>query len=298
MINWKKRTTVFLLLCLSVMGFAQRNSVDRKNKVFLGLYGGVNFTLPIVTERHSIISGIDNEKEYEPMFNNLGSQFGFIISYGITKNLSLLFQPGYYTYNFRYITNYSWQDTVSNLPLEREMHHVQSASYFTLPVLLKWDFTVRRFTPYVQVGGFVDVLHRSSKYISYDYTIDGIANENQIQSTNEIGLNKHFNKVNAGVVGGVGISYNAKMVIIGLESNFRFGFIPVINERNRYADHTGFAAQYLDVLDNVNLANLNFQLTLTFPIGGACGNGTFGRSKYSCNNLKLNKKEDAYVANY
>ncbi len=283
MIKGKENKICLLLFFLfSISLVAQRNTIDRKGKVFLGVYGGVNFTLPIVSERHAIVSGISNEKSYEPLFNNLGSQFGFVVSYGITKRLSLVAQPGYYSYNFRYITNYSWQDTVSNMPLDIEMHHVQNASYFTLPILLKWDFSIRRFTPYLQVGGFVDILHRSSKYISYDYTIDGLANENQIQSTQEIGLNKHLNRVNAGVVGGFGISYNAKLMIISLESNFRFGFIPIVNERNRYADHTGFAGQYLDVLDKINLANLNFQITLTFPIGGACSNGNFGRSKYSC----------------
>ncbi len=295
-----KNKYIILIICFVSLAFhevsAQRGrNIERKGKVFLGLYGGVNFTLPIVTERHSIISGIESQKDYEPMFNNLGSQFGFIVSYGLTNRLSLVAQPGYYTYNFRYITSYSWQDTISNLPLDKEMHHVQNASYFTIPILLKWDFTVKKFSPYVQVGGFIDILHQSNKFISYDYTIDGLADKNQVQSTPTIGLNNHLNKVNAGVVAGVGISYNAKKVIIGLESNFRFGLVPIVNNRNRYADHTGFAAQHLDVLDQFTLANLNFQITLTFPIGGACSDGMFGRTKYSCyNNSK--KIENTYEA--
>lgn len=288
MMNTKKMITLgaFALVLVSSVT-AQKHTVYRKNRVFLGLYGGVNYSLPKITEEHHILipdpqsSDALSEKEYGKLFQNGSHQFGMYFLYSMTRRFSLVFQPAYYTYEFKYRTAYAWSDTVDHMNFEREMHHDQKVSYFSLPLLVRWDMTVKQFAPYLQLGVYTDFRHQANKSISYDSTIDGELNEGQLSSTTaKVTATDHFNKFNFGLVGGVGISYFSKYFVIGIESNFRYGFFPLINNRNRYADLTGFTGQYLDVFDQLLMRNLNFQLKLLFPIDNLRELNILRRSKY------------------
>ncbi len=288
MMKQKYTLIVCMLFCVVVQATAQTsNNVYRKYKLYVGLIGGVNFTLPEIKERHSILVPTDlsgdspYEKEYGKLYRNMGTQFGFYFSYGLTPKLSLVFQPNYQTYKLNYMTSYGWTDTVNMMDFEQEMKHVQKFSYFTLPVAVRWDFRTKRFSPYVQVGFFTEFRHRGNKTIYYDHTIDEEVDEQSANtSSSDVGITDHINKFNIGPYAGLGIAYNAPYFTIGLEGNFRYGLLDVVNNRNRYSDVTGFAAQYLDVLDQFRLANINVQMKLIFPINNAVNIHLRGRTKY------------------
>lgn len=274
---------VWMLACSAL---AQKYSVHRKDRVFLGVYGGVNYSLPDATEKHAVLvadpqsaDGL-SEKDYNKLFENGSHQFGMYFLYCMSKRFSLVFQPAYYTERFKYQTAYSWRDTVNYMDFSRELHHDQKIAYFSLPLLVRWDMSLRQVSPYIQLGVYTDFRHRASKSISYDATIDGELNEDQLNSTSSAMATDHFNKFNVGLVGGLGISYFSKYFVIGIESNFRYGLLPVVNERNRYSDQTGFTAQYLDVLDQLKLSNLNFQMKVLFPIDNLRELNILRRSKY------------------
>lgn len=277
--KYKYTLVVFILFCVLFQSTAQ-NSVYRKRKFYIGLIGGVNFTLPEIKERHSILQP-EEDKEYGPLVENLGTQFGFYFSYGLTQKLSLVFQPNYQTYKLNYMTNFAWNDAVNSMTIAREMKHIQRFSYFTLPIALRWDMTKKSFTPYLQVGFFAELIHRGNKTIYYDDVIDGEVDiEKSNHTKSDMGITPHINKFNIGPYAGLGISYNNPYFTIGIESNFRYGLLNVVNDRNRYSDMTGFAAQYLDVLDQFRMSNINVQMKLIFPINNAVKINLTGRPKY------------------
>jgi hypothetical protein len=283
-----------ILLLLSVVlfslnGLAQKKyTVHRKNKIYIGLLGGMNFSSAHVVKDYSILmttpqsssNNADGEKDYQKLFKNKGSQFGLYLSYTFPKNLSVVFEPSYQTSSFNYLTAYSWSDTVNGSDFSTEMMHQQKLSGVNLPLLLRWDFTISQFSPYVQAGIFTNFRLQAKKTIFYDYTIDGEVDKKTADQTGEADLTKHMNKANFGLSAGVGFTYFANYFAISLESNFQYGFRSMVNDQNRYADYTGFSVQYLDVLDQLKLMNLNFQLTVMFPIDNSISLGILRKSRH------------------
>lgn len=262
---------VFLL---SFTGSAQtKYTVHRKNRMYLGISGGMNFSSTKVVKDYSLLvpttqsSGSNaEEKDYQPLFKNKGSQFGLYFSYSFKKNLSVVFQPAYQISSFNYLTAYSWSDTVNGSDFSMEMMHQQKLSGVNLPISVRWDFTVSQFSPYVQGGIYANFMHQAKKTIFYDYTVDGEVDKKTADQTGAADFTEHMNKANFGLSAGLGLTYFSNYFAISLESNFRYGFRSMVNDQNRYADHTGFSVQYLDVTDQLKLMNLDIQLTIMFPI--------------------------------
>ncbi|WP_430403530.1 hypothetical protein [Fluviicola sp.] len=262
--------------------------MHRQNKIYIGLLGGMNFSSAhvvkdyslLVTTPQSAINNEDTEKDYQKLFKNKGSQFGLYLSYSFSKNLSVVFEPSYQTNSFNYRTAYSWSDTVNGSDFSMEMMHQQKLSGVNLPLLVRWDFTVSQFSPYVQAGIFTNFKHQAKKTIFYDYAIDGEVDKKTADKTGEADMTEHINKANFGLSAGVGFTYFANYFAVSLESNFQYGFRSMVNDQNRYADYTGFSVQYLDVLDQLKLMNLNFQLTVMFPIDNSISLGILRKSRH------------------
>lgn len=284
------RISLLLLVFLfSLNGSAQKKyTVHRKDKIYIGLLGGMNFSSTHVVKDYSLLmttpqsstNNADAEKDYQKLFKNKGSQFGLYLSYSFSKNLSVVFEPSYQTNSFNYLTAYSWSDTVNGSDFSMEMMHQQKLSGVNLPLLVRYDFTVSQFSPYVQAGIFTNFMHQAKKTIFYDYTIDGEVDKKSADQTGEADLTNHINKANFGLSAGVGFTYFANYFAISLESNFQYGFRSMVNDKNRYADYTGFSAQYLDVLDQLKLMNLNFQLSIMFPIDNSISLGILRKGRH------------------
>jgi hypothetical protein len=251
----------------------KKYSVHRKNRIYLGLLGGMNFSATHGVKDYSLLvstpqssSAIaDGEKDYQPLFKN---------------KLSVVFEPSFQASSFNYLTAYSWSDTINNSDFAMEMMHQQKLSGINLPLLVRYDFTMSQFSPYVQAGIFTNFNHQAKKTIFYDYTIDGEVDKKTADQTGEAEMTRHMNKADFGLTAGVGFTYFANYFAIGLESNFSYGFRSMVNDGNRYADYTGFSTQYLDVLDQLKLMNLNFQLTVMFPIDNSISLGILRKSRH------------------
>lgn len=278
----KQLLFILLVSLFSQFSFGQNYSVHKKKMSYFGIDAGFNFSFTQVTDRYSILSSDEDdfEKTYGKAGKNTGGQFGVRYSYNVTNSLSLTAGFGYQSLGFKYISDYSWIDTLSTQDFSREMHHHQKISYFTFPLMVKYDFTNSQFIPYVQGGIFFDFRHQAKKVIHYDHTIDGKETENQSSSSEMTSITDHTRKFNMGLMGGVGISYYMKRVTFGIESNFRYGFFKVVNDDARYSDLTGFAMQYLDVLDQLRLSNVNVQFTVSIPINHSVSMNILRRSKY------------------
>lgn len=281
-----KLSVIVLVSVLSQFAFGQKYTVYKKKKSYFGLSAGFNFSFPKVTDHYTVLSSVGSasaenfEKNYDKFGKNSGAQFGARYSYSFTNSISFIAGFGYESLGFKYFTQYAWADTINNQSFEREMHHLQKISYFNFPLLLRWDMSNGQLMPYVQGGIFMNFRHQAKKEILYDNTIDGEETENQISSSGIVPLSDHIRKFNMGLMGGIGISYYTKRITYGVESNFSYGFLKVVNDKNRYADYTGFALNYLDVLDQLKLSNWNVNFTVSIPINHAVSLNILRRRRY------------------
>jgi hypothetical protein len=283
-------TAATFLACGTMFAQGKGYTVHRQNKVYLGISGGMNFTGITPTEDYRVLestpqSSNTSEKTYEKLGANKGSQYGLYMSYSITKKLSVVFQPNFQTNSFNYRTSYMWQDTVNNSDYSIEMMHQQKISSVYLPLMARYDFAVTQFSPYVQGGIYTSIRHHARKNIYYDNTIDEKVDKDAStgSATNQTGdadLTQHINKGNFGITAGAGITYFSNYFAISLESNFRYGFGKIVNDKNRYSDYTGYSVQYLDVLDQMKMYNLDIQLTFMFPIDNSIQLGILKKSRY------------------
>lgn len=278
-----------LVILLSFHGMAQtKYTVHRKNRIYLGITGGMNFSAAHVVKDYNLLmttpqsssENANSEKDYQGLFKNKGSQFGLYFSYSFKKNLAIVFQPAYQSSSYNYRTAYSWSDTVNGADFAMEMMHQQKVSAVNLPLLVRWDFTVSQFSPYIQGGIYANFKHRAQKTIFYDYTIDEVVDKETADRTGETDFTEHLLKANFGLTAGVGFTYFANYFAISLESNFRYGFRSMVNDQNRYADFTGLSMQYLDVPDQLKFMNLDIQLTVMFPIDNSISLGILRKSRH------------------
>jgi len=281
------KTLLFILvLSFSRHLLAQNYNVYRQQKMYVGLTGGINFGGAKVVEDYHVLvntpqsSTTGQEKKYESLGQNKGSQFGLYFSYSFTRKLSFVFEPSFQTTSFNYATAYSWSDTVNGSDFNMEMMHQQKLSGVNLPLLARYDFTFSQFSPYVQGGIFMNFGRHARKTIFYDHTIDNDVDKETADQTGEADLTKHLNKANFGLSAGAGFTYFANYFAISLESNFRYGFRSMVNDENRYADYTGFSVQYLDVMDQLKLFNLDIQLSIMFPIDNSISLRILRQSRY------------------
>jgi hypothetical protein len=277
-----KLSCVTLILSLTQVYHAQNYTVHNKNKTYLSVVGGMNFSLPKVTDRYSVLSSNEDnfDKEYDKFGKVRGVEFGLRINHYFSNSIALVVGVGYQSLGFNYFTNYSWIDTLQNQEFSREMYHQQRISYFNVPIMAKWDLTKGQLKPFIQGGVYMDFRHQGKKVIYYDNTIDGEVEEKKNSSSPTVPITDYTRKFNIGLIGGVGLNYHTKYFTFGLESNFRFGFNKVMNDENRYADINGFALQYLDVLDQLKLSALNVQLSVSVPLNNAVHSNILRKTKY------------------
>ncbi len=283
----KKQLSLILLVgLLSQFSFGQKYSVHKKNKAYIALTGGFNFSFPKVTDRYTVLTsfaGTEDDsfkKKYDKFGKNKGAQFGFRYSYNFSNAMSIVTGFGYESLGFNYVTHFSWLDTIGNQDFNREMHHLQKISYFSVPIMAKWEMTTGQLIPYMQAGIFLDFRHQGKKVIHYDNTIDEKETENQISKSDVVSITDYTRKFNMGFMGGIGIAYHTKFAAFGVESNFRSGFRRIMKDENRYSDYNGFALQYLDVFDQVKLSALSIEFTVSVPINHSVSMNILRRRKY------------------
>lgn len=287
----KIKLSLFICLGMLVSTFShyslgQKFSVNKNKVAYFGLTGGFNFTSPKVTDHYSVLNSIGSsddeslQKKYDKMGKNKGAQFGVVYSYNFTNSIGLVTGFGYQSYGFKYFTNYSWSDSLANQNFSREMHHLQKVSYFTWPIMVRYELGKAQFMPYAQGGIFMDFRHQAKKIINYDNTIDEEETESELSSSSLVSITDNFMKFNMGIMAGIGINYHTKFITFGVETNFRYGFRKIGNDQSRYSDINGFALQYLDVLDQMRLRNLNVQFSATIPINHSVTTNILRRRRY------------------
>jgi hypothetical protein len=270
-------------LCIQSSGYAQNYSVHRAKKIYLGLAGGMTFSGAHVVDRYSVaVTGNpeNTEKEYGPFFKNTGALFGLYVSYSVTNKIAITLQPSYQISKLNYINAYSWNDSVSNSAKNIELLSRQAIGSIYLPISVRWDFTTRQFSPFIQGGVFFDFKTNASKTIFFDDAIDSEVDVDQANRTESADISPHVNTFNFGLNAGLGVSYFTNYFALTIEGNFNYGFRSIVSDQNRYADYSGFTTQYLDVLDQLKLYRFQLQLSLMFPIDNSISLGILRKRRH------------------
>jgi len=153
--------------------YPQKGNTD--TKIFVGFRGGINFTQPIPLKRYSVVSvnSLDNTgiKHYKSFLSNVGYQYGFIMTYSLTDNFAISFQPGFSQYTYNYSNSYSWTDntnTSNQIDLTYESRHV--LHYFELPVLIQYSYGSGTLKPYLQAGFQYGILQNAAARVTTNLT--------------------------------------------------------------------------------------------------------------------------------
>lgn len=272
--NLVRHTTVYPITCLLLLlsihpVLAQR--FNRKKQVVVGIKGGVNFTQPLVLTSHSVFSPTQNsvhgatKKDYEPLMKNMGFQGGITLMYRITNRLSLTLEGLYFQYRYSYRNSYAWTDATEGTAFTLEQQQFHRLNYFELPLMLRYDFTIRKVTPFVQGGIFTGFLHSAvTQTVSRQYSSQLAPAEDTESPFTQ--TNDRYAKVHVGAVGGAGLSFFAGHVMFTLGANVRYSLLPPTGSLHRYNDQAASSTSYLDVPDRINLLNLELYLGISVPL--------------------------------
>ena len=261
-------------ILLSVQwAFGQSNRHQyRKDRYFFGINVGTTFTQPILRERFSLLQATpqsaqkDFDKHYSHLFSNVGGAYGLHGSFAFTPQFSVLTQPCFQTQRYSYMNSYHWSDTIMGGEVYKEFLHRQKISSIRIPILLRFDFTRLRFSPFVQTGISADIAYFASKQVFSDNYIDQKVDRKSATSSSVAEFTPHLNRFNVAVLGGAGIAYYREHFAVSLSGTLSYNLRTSINEFNRYADYTGMATEYLDVQDKFNLLSLNILATVMVPL--------------------------------
>lgn len=258
---------LFCLLLSHMTSYGQRGSFDRSKQLIIGLKGGVNFTQPLVLQEHSVFTGmgISSQKTYRPFIKNMGYGGGIFLMYRITNRLSVTLEGLYYQYRFSYENRYQWADASEGTSYTLEQENFNRLNYFETPLMLRYDVTIRKVTPFVQGGLFSGFMNSAVfQSISRQYSSQLIQSEetqNPLIQTSD-----RFTKVHFGAIGGAGITFFAGRAMFTLGGNVRYSLLPITGNLNRYNGQSTASTAYLDVADKLNLLNLEIYLSIGLPV--------------------------------
>ncbi len=273
-----KMRYLILLGCLLIVGnsFAQNRRNTRpsgnpflKTQWWLGFRAGTNIAKGVPEQSYTSFSPINynasrNSKDYEG-FSRPGVQASLEFAF-YTKGFTLSFQPGFATMFYRYSTTYNWSD-VSNPDntLNQTFHVEDNMQIFDLPLLIKYDFLQGKIHPFVQIGGYYNLLISAGKEISVDG--DDKASGSEVVFSGDpvsIGTTDLYNKSTGGLVGGIGVVYDAGNIRIVFDANYRYGLSNISNPGKRYSNNQ--LASIGDVQDDLKLQSIWFSLSVQFPL--------------------------------
>lgn len=265
-------TILILLLASSFYASSQkRHNFDRKKQLIIGIKGGVNFTQPLVLSSHSVFSPTlgslhgSTPKKYEPFMKNMGFNGGIFLMYRITNRLSASLEGLYFQYRYSYKNSYVWTDAVDGTTFTLEQQQFNRLNYFEIPVMLRYDFTIRKITPFIQGGIFTGFMHSAvTQSVSRQYSSQIAPSEetkNPLTQTND-----RYTKVHLGAVGGGGVSFFAGKIMLTLGGNVRYSLLPPTGNLHRYNDQASSSSAYLDVPDNMNFLNMELYVSIGVPV--------------------------------
>lgn len=225
----------------------------------MGIKGGVNFSLIIPVSGNSVFSGSGSnyEKSYNPFYQNIGYQLGFIVRYNISPDIKISIQPSMNDYAFRYRNEYGWQGTTN---LTYLVEHHQNMRFFEIPLLVGYYFKAQKWQPYIQGGGYYARLMNSNSYADVTETTD----TQTLTYSTTVNSNGIYKVNQFGVLAGGGIRYAAGRTMIGFEANYRFLLSKLSSTSSLYGNNQ-VTGNY-DITDDILFNNIALSINITVPL--------------------------------
>jgi len=236
---------------------------------WLGLKLGINLTQAVPENRYSTFSPIqpserNTDKQYEN-FNQVGIQAGIELTYRI-KFFAISLQPNFRRQIFSYRNDYLWNDTeIIDNTLELTYYQEQYLDYVDLPLTIKIEYPSRTFKPFIELGGYYGWLVDANKRVSVS-GVDRASGSNRYfeRESISVGAKDLYARFSAGLIGGIGVNYDAGNIRLSLDVKYRYGLNNIANEENRYRDTR--LAGIGDVTDDFTMNNIEINLGILFPM--------------------------------
>jgi len=267
-----------LFICVLIAGssFAQNRRNTRpssdpflKTQWWLGFRAGINIAKGVPEQSYTSFSPINysplrNTKSYDG-FSKPGIQASLEFAF-YTRGFTLSLQPGFATMYYRYSSSYNWSDPQNpDNTLDQTFYVEDKIQVFDLPLLVKYDFLEGNIHPFVQIGGYYNLLISAGK----DLNVEGYdrASGSEVVFNADpvsIGTTDLYNKSTGGLVGGIGVVYDAGNIRILFDANYRYGLSNISNPGKRFSNTQ--LASIGDVQDDLKLQSIWFSLSIQFPL--------------------------------
>ncbi len=270
----------FIVFCTLYVSAFQLHA----QRFLIGVKGGANFTQTTVTNSFSAFQYTTppiedlSEKSYMSVFKNTpGTHFGLSATFEFNSILGLSFEPAYAQYRFGYKNAYRWESTeLLDQVITIDYEHQHRVSYVELPLFIRFSAGSGRIAPYVQGGGFINLVHNASKSAAATITDQaGGSTEALTGDNNDVAIDHLMNRYYYGLAGSAGIAFNLPYMRVALDFSYRRGFNTITDTNARFTDVRSSNISF-DVMDDMQLNNMQFSLVLHFPVNfgmGATGNG-------------------------
>lgn len=251
--------------------FSGNGSLDNINLI-IGIRGGINFAQPIVMDHFEVIQGNDPtvayNKDYSPLFVNLGYHYAFVFMVYLKKTLSLSFEPAMASYRYKYRSSTDWTsggDPTDYITFTAD--HSNTVNYLEFPLTIRQEIGSQDFKPFVSLG--LTYGYRLTAAKKMEYSI----NRNQgnvsipIESNTVISNNSDsYIHSRFAVAAGFGFLYSVGPANLMLSADFSFGLNNIVDESQRYSNPSITSGMY-DVQDNIRLSAVNITLGILFNTG-------------------------------
>jgi outer membrane protein W len=235
---------------------------------WLGFRGGLNLTSAVQEKSYAVLSPTNypqssTRKKYDNM-STVGSQavVEFTFSY---RSFSFSLQPTYRQAAFQYSTESTWTENGTTM-LTLEYQQKQKLDLVELPFLVKFDFFLEaKVRPFIQAGAYYTWLVNANKSLvvsGVDYASGGT---NRFSDPPIIvGATDLFARRQWGLMGGLGVNYNAGNVRLTMDVTYRHGMSLANSVTNRYGDQRLTGAG--DVMDDIKLNSIAVSIGALFPM--------------------------------
>ncbi|WP_051080630.1 porin family protein [Pontibacter roseus] len=131
----------------------------------------------------------------------------------VNENLSLLLEGRYFQNNFQTESSYTWFGTYYDNEIEFDMAAIKATA------ALRYDFAGRRFQPFVNAGGFLNLFQqRDYKHRQYVRSTSTSTPEERIKDNPDF-----VNSYQQGLMAGAGTYFNVKKSKLSLEARYEMG---------------------------------------------------------------------------
>ena len=240
--------------------------------LIVGFRGGVNFAQPFVMDHNEVFqtdnSSVLYEKEYSPLFVNIGYHYAFLFMVYLKESLSLSFEPAISNYNYKYQSNTGWTNGADPTDyIEYAAHHKNTISYLEFPLIMRMEFGNGTIKPFVSLGLVYGYRLNATKKMEYTVTrYNGSSPIPYENSTVYSDNSDSYIHSRLAVAPGIGFFYPVGAVKIMLSADFAFGLNNIIDESQRFANSAVTSGMY-DVQDDMRLSALNITLGILFNTG-------------------------------